>query len=82
MSDLLRIAITGPLKNSRYLKPTRMANLGLNGTYLLTKTKLDKTITIKVDVGNKYQDTGMGSKTLLDQDRLSKAAWVSLLLIV
>lgn len=81
-SDLLRIAVTGSLRNSRYLKPTRMANLGPNGTYLLTKTNLDKIITIKVDVDNKYQDTGTGAKSFLDQDRLCNAAQVSLLSIV
>lgn len=74
-SDLLRIAITGYLRNIRPLNPTRMANLGLNGTYLLTKTNLDKTITIKVDVDDKYHDTGTGAKSLLDQDRLCNAAW-------
>lgn len=53
-----------------------MVNLGPNGTYLLAKTNLDKTITINVD--NKYQDTGTGTKSLLDQDRLCNAAWVSI----
>lgn len=69
-SDLLIIAVTGSLRKSRYLKPNRIPNLGPNGTYLLTKTNLDKIITIKVNVDNKYQDTGTGTKSLLDEDRL------------
>lgn len=74
--------VTGALRNSRYLKPTRMVNLGPDGAYLLTTTNLDKSVTIKVDVENEYQDTGTGAKALLDQNRPCNAAWVPQLPIV
>lgn len=69
--------VTAALRNSRYLKPTRTANLGPDSTYLLTRTNLDKSVTIKVDVQTEYQDTGTGAKALLHQNRPCNAAWVS-----
>lgn len=53
------------LRTSRYPKPTRIANLGPDSTYLLMRTNLDKSIAIKVGVENEYQDTSTGAKALL-----------------
>lgn len=48
--DLQRV--TGALRNSRYLTPTRTANLGPDTTYLLTRTNLNQSVTVEVKVEN------------------------------